>query len=558
MPNSAEQNIYDRLAAAPTFHPITADLFVDDWGLDAGDVVTVRSGETDYSVPIYSMSLDWRGSTKAQIHSTGNQTRKPLSALKRKQYYGRSSSRKYTDEQGVRIESDIRDIGNGLAVIVEKKDGKYTIKRASIVAAINEDDTSTVTIDADNINLTGYVTASYIDAEKAVVDKLITSEGYAGTIYASSFSGTSGNITSMTVGNLYMTTSGQASDQITRKAVKIGGTTSSTLTVLGTGSAVALEVPDAITALQIVPPEQGSNTYTLQGKSFNSPSQWSDIGTFSRATSLSGAWSGSTFTVTATPQGETESTTIAASGDGWDYDANLSRYYNTVRVKNDGGNVTRASVDILLPTITLSAGNFNAQHKATVHAYGPSYEGSTYSVATALEVNASGVYTEGYTDGKDENEGISVLGLSSAYDTQPSADEYKGELTANKYYKVTAVPVSGTGKSFSFKTPAGGSDSSLVTYISNCQGSDASSYVQYSGASSVNSNVVKDADGVKGYVWMKGPNGWERTRYIPISHPQTTAGISYISHDRGTYSGYLRVTVHMTGGSTETYTSQPM
>ena len=186
--------------------------------------------------------------------------------------------------------------------------------------------------------------------------------------------------------------------------------------------------------------------------------------------------------------------------------------------------------------------------------------GESVSVSASI-TNSSGtsvtIGSRTFTAPSD-NGGVSSLGLSSAYDSQPSADEDKGELTANKYYKVTAVPVSGTGKSFSFKTPAGGSDSSLAAYITNCQGSNASSYVQYSGASSVNSNVVKDADGVKGYVWMKGPNGWERTRYIPISHPQTTAGISYVSHDRGTYSGYLRVTVHLTSGDTETYTSQPM
>lgn len=104
MANEAEQAIYTRLASAPTFHPVTADLFVNDWGLDAGDIVTVRSGETDYSVPIYNMSLDWRGSAMAQIQSTGNKERKPLSALKRKQFAsGRAGYRaeQKVDEQGV-------------------------------------------------------------------------------------------------------------------------------------------------------------------------------------------------------------------------------------------------------------------------------------------------------------------------------------------------------------------------------------------------------------------------------------------------------------------------
>ena len=52
-----------------------------------------------------------------------------------------------------------------------------------------------------------------------------------------------------------------------------------------------------------------SNVYTLQHKTADGT--WHDAGTFSRATSLSGAWSGNKFTVTASPQGNTASDTIA-------------------------------------------------------------------------------------------------------------------------------------------------------------------------------------------------------------------------------------------------------
>ena len=52
-----------------------------------------------------------------------------------------------------------------------------------------------------------------------------------------------------------------------------------------------------------------SNVYTLQHKTADGT--WHDAGTFSRATSLSGAWSGNRYTVTASPQGNTISDTIA-------------------------------------------------------------------------------------------------------------------------------------------------------------------------------------------------------------------------------------------------------
>lgn len=356
----AEENIYNRLASAPTFHPVTADLFVDDWGLDAGDVVSVQSGGTTYSVPIYNLSLDWHGSTTAQIQSTGNRTRKPLPALKRRQYGGgRSSYREIkqtsveyerhfiatdrlvqstmeatgvlVDENGnplidpetgeyifdtsgqgatlasrvqqtagelatevelrrngevelssqitqtanqirtevtnhvsglqsqitqtaEEIESEVSARQNGetqlrstisqtasqiqlevanevdaldsritqnadaiatevtnrqnadttirssitqnadkIALVVTSSGGNNTINAASIVTAVNGSGSSVV-ISADKINLEGYVQASYIDAEKAVVDELVSQTGYAGTIRASTIS-TSGNIT---------------------------------------------------------------------------------------------------------------------------------------------------------------------------------------------------------------------------------------------------------------------------------------------------------------------------------------------------------------------------
>lgn len=96
MPNTAEQAIYNRLASAPTFHPASAKLLPTDWTLEPGDVVTVKSGETSYSVPVYSMDLTWNANsqnetcesatTRISVESTGGQTREPLPELQRKQF----------------------------------------------------------------------------------------------------------------------------------------------------------------------------------------------------------------------------------------------------------------------------------------------------------------------------------------------------------------------------------------------------------------------------------------------------------------------------------------
>lgn len=93
--DTPEKSILEKLAQTQTFHPAGAKLFVPDWTLDPGDVVTVTSKKdvhdpdeepTEYKVPIYSMDLTWNGTSRLDIQSTGNQEREPLSALRRKEY----------------------------------------------------------------------------------------------------------------------------------------------------------------------------------------------------------------------------------------------------------------------------------------------------------------------------------------------------------------------------------------------------------------------------------------------------------------------------------------
>lgn len=77
-----------------------------------------------------------------------------------------------------------------------------------------------------------------------------------------------------------------------------------------------------------------NNTYKLQYTTYDDDS-WQDAGTFSRATTLSGAWSGRNFTVTASPQGNIKTgtvyeTIVPDTSDSVAYNANtkqLSRLY---------------------------------------------------------------------------------------------------------------------------------------------------------------------------------------------------------------------------------------
>lgn len=63
-------------------------------------------------------------------------------------------------------------LADKISLVVEKKNGKDVIKSASIIAAIN-DDTSSVTIEADHIDLRGYVTMRNFNALSGTVDGIL-------------------------------------------------------------------------------------------------------------------------------------------------------------------------------------------------------------------------------------------------------------------------------------------------------------------------------------------------------------------------------------------------
>ena len=267
MPSTAEENIYTRLAAATLYHPASANLFVNDWGLETGDVVTVKSGEDSYSVPIYSMNYSWTGGPtgdgsgvegRLEIQSTGNQERAPLPSLRRKRYAAGASAYRATLPQ-------------------------------MIVQSINESGDTELTLNADRILLGGDTTLAGV---------FTISNGALIVDPAAIFSS---NLTILSTGSLKFN--------------------SSTPSVSGT--LTGNNVPSLITDLRIT---LSGNTYSLDKKTVGN-SNWSTVDTFSRATSLSGSWSGGTYTVTATPQGETISTTLATSDISLTRDGTVSQQY---------------------------------------------------------------------------------------------------------------------------------------------------------------------------------------------------------------------------------------
>ena len=161
-----------------------------------------------------------------------------------------------------RFEQDERRIG---LVVGTYSNGKDFIKAGEICLAINESGDAEATIEASKIHLLGEtiaqkITADYVAAKMAAIPTLNVN-----------------NVIAMSI------------------KIPVGGS--------GAMSSVATEtyVRDCIYNLRLT---QSGSTYTLQKQALGT-SGWTDVGSFSRATSLGGVWSSGILTVTASPQGQT-------------------------------------------------------------------------------------------------------------------------------------------------------------------------------------------------------------------------------------------------------------
>ena len=86
--------IYQRLNSVAAYHPASAELF-SDWTIEPGDIITVVSDETEYAVPVFDFSMDWKGDAMLSVQSTGNEKRAELPEWKRQRY---GASRRASEE----------------------------------------------------------------------------------------------------------------------------------------------------------------------------------------------------------------------------------------------------------------------------------------------------------------------------------------------------------------------------------------------------------------------------------------------------------------------------
>ena len=208
---------------------------------------------------IMSTVVDVQNDLSTQIEQTASQIESTASAA-------RSTLYSVIRQTATNVFSGVYDkVGQNFSTIEQTASQINTrVGKGEVISSINQTAES-VTINASKINLSGYVQAS--------------------------------DLTASYIAGILVNSSVLSTNYIFTKSLEIG-TGGATIN----GYSCALE--DGIKALQIT---QSGDTYTLQKKHFYS-SDWSTVGTFSRATTLTGAWGGTVaagkyFKVTASPQG---------------------------------------------------------------------------------------------------------------------------------------------------------------------------------------------------------------------------------------------------------------
>lgn len=292
------EGIYNRLNGIEQHHPLEADTFAD-WSVEAGDVVTISRDGKSYQSPIHTSTMKWQGKAPmVSVASTGNEKREPISKVSRQKYSrggggGYRSNRWFYNEiwsEDGYLHSVLSQTESNFHVYVEDtyaqlRSGLELTSSSARLYAGSADNAAQIVA---RINASTGESEIQLDASKVYI----------------------GNTRSTTVINGKLNASDLTTERITAllanaTVVNVQRLNANTITFVPPGASGAVGVQTALMDVQITGPT--NNVYKLQYKKFYH-SEWQDAGSFSRATTLSGVWSGTVaagkqYKVTASPQG---------------------------------------------------------------------------------------------------------------------------------------------------------------------------------------------------------------------------------------------------------------
>ena len=196
---STNNPILDKASSLEPFSPSSGTLF-GDFSIESGDIVTVTKGGRVYSVPIYSASTSWNGSSMTNIENSGSKQRTIPSLQKREEYTternnyntsqaigglgGRASA---LEESMAYARIDIDEQRGKILMIagattLDEIDGSESIRQAyididganaNIVLNANAIDATTGRVSSAEIEIDGLNSEIILKADKTYVDNLV-------------------------------------------------------------------------------------------------------------------------------------------------------------------------------------------------------------------------------------------------------------------------------------------------------------------------------------------------------------------------------------------------
>ena len=370
--------IYNRLNAAPSYHPLEADTFAD-WSLEAGDIVTVTRDGKSYESPVHSSTVTWKKGQQVKVSSGGNEERDSVSKMSQRKFNRGSSGLRATEERYRQIETSYNGMRSGLILASSSAalyvNNKYTQMQSGLFLTESSAHLYTnnrYTQMQSGLKLTEssahlYTNNRYTQMSSGLSLSSSSAALYVNNKYTQMQSGLqlSENSARMYVESktsraeiiARINADGEGEALINADKVKLSGTTTinSVFTVIE--NAVGVSVPLITKNISIgsnstlnlyTATFQGSNPVTLtalvlanviksasvSGNTLTLTPFIGDAITFSKATSLSGTWSSGHLEVTASPQNSKYHQYII-SGDAEDTSSDNNSWYVPILAKND-------------------------------------------------------------------------------------------------------------------------------------------------------------------------------------------------------------------------------
>lgn len=434
--------IYERLNGVRPYHPISANTFAD-WAMEAGDIVTVSRDGTSYQSPVHASRMTWRGKQQISINSEGKKERDAISKISQRKY-GRGGggirSNRYLYWE---MSSDDGLLHAAISATEKELQSDYTQKIEETNTTLNTKITQnaqTITLEANRAKESERSLSSRITVEADKISQIVEAVGTDGQVTAASIvlainrAGESeahidankvyiGNSKSTTVINGKLNVADLSSEISSLAYVATQSLSAKRFSLYESPAESTTAVNLASTALRTAALTRNGNTYYLHLYAIDGTecvSTRDNALSFSRATTLAGVWSGGTFTVNASPQGNTIS---AGLFDLRNEDVSWNGNIATITLyANQNGGETRYNTG---KTLTVDA---SAIYQAGFDAGDGQY--TRYSMAKAYNTNDTIYY------GKFYNSSGTALTSESYYWYGSKQNWNGGNANANLYRKI--------------------------------------------------------------------------------------------------------------------------